>query len=107
VRSARFPRASFELRVPICGSHCSKNSTLTPSPSSPQELGDLLEITLNNSVEVALAIFLLVKNRYRLLQTTIVGVSLLHLLLIPGVAFMSGGARLIEQHLHAGATEVS
>jgi len=90
-----------------CGSRRSKNSTLTPTtPSSPQELGDLLEITLNNSVEVALAIFLLVKNRYRLLQTTIVGVSVLHLLLIPGVAFMSGGARLIEQHLHAGATEV-
>ncbi|KAH7099619.1 hypothetical protein BKA62DRAFT_621162 [Auriculariales sp. MPI-PUGE-AT-0066] len=71
------------------------------------ELGDLLECTLNNAVEAALAIFLLVKDRYRLLQTTIIGVVLLHLLLIPGVAFMSGGARVMEQDLHAGSTELN
>ncbi|EJD50810.1 hypothetical protein AURDEDRAFT_143229 [Auricularia subglabra TFB-10046 SS5] len=71
------------------------------------ELGDLLEITLNNAVEAALAIFLLTKNRYRLLQTTIVGVVLLHLLLIPGIAFMTGGARMLEQELHSGTTELN
>ncbi|KAH7099620.1 hypothetical protein BKA62DRAFT_709542 [Auriculariales sp. MPI-PUGE-AT-0066] len=71
------------------------------------ELGDLLECTLNNAVEAALAIFLLIKDRYRLLQTTIVGVVLLRMVLISGVSFVSGGARVMEQDLHATTTQLN
>jgi len=34
------------------------------------------------------------------LQSTIIGVIVLHLLLIPGTAFITGGARILEQELH-------
>ncbi|KAJ6627512.1 hypothetical protein B0H10DRAFT_1994949 [Mycena sp. CBHHK59/15] len=64
------------------------------------DLGDLLVVTLNNAVEATLAIILLKKCDLKLLQSTIIGVILLHLLLIPGVAFITGGARIIEQELH-------
>jgi len=65
-----------------------------------KSLGDLLIITLNNVVEATLAIILLIKCDLRLLQSTIVGVVILHLLLIPGTAFITGGARIVEQELH-------
>ncbi|KAJ7667120.1 hypothetical protein B0H14DRAFT_2658258 [Mycena olivaceomarginata] len=71
-----------------------------------EDLGDLLVVTLNNSVklcvllsvgwthistvEATLAIILLKKCELKLLQPTVVGVVLLHLLLIPGVAFVIG-----------------
>ncbi|KAJ7499240.1 hypothetical protein FB451DRAFT_1548907 [Mycena latifolia] len=64
------------------------------------DLGDLLVITLNNAVEATLAILLLTKCSLKLLQSTLIGVVLLHLLLIPGVAFVTGGARVLEQDLH-------
>ncbi|KAI0085229.1 hypothetical protein BDY19DRAFT_966909 [Irpex rosettiformis] len=64
-------------------------------------LGDLVTITLNNAVEAALAVALLRKCELRLLQATIVGVVILHLLLIPGTAFLAGGAQILEQELHA------
>ncbi|TFL05497.1 hypothetical protein BDV98DRAFT_500213 [Pterulicium gracile] len=64
------------------------------------DLGDLLIITLNNSVEAVLAIILLLKCELKLLQSTIVGVIILHLLLVPGVAFVTGGAQMWEQNLH-------
>jgi Ca2+:H+ antiporter len=41
------------------------------------------------------------------LQATIVGVVLLHLLLIPGVAFITGGARVWEQDLHPQVTQLN
>ncbi|KAI0027472.1 hypothetical protein K488DRAFT_90828 [Vararia minispora EC-137] len=62
-------------------------------------LGDLVVITLNNAVEATLAIILLLKCELKLLQSTIVGVVLLHLLLIPGTGFLIGGARVLHQHL--------
>jgi Ca2+:H+ antiporter len=34
-------------------------------------------------------------------------VVLLHLLLIPGMAFLTGGARILEQNLHAHPTELN
>ncbi|KAH9170187.1 hypothetical protein EDB89DRAFT_2190767 [Lactarius sanguifluus] len=61
-----------------------------------KDLGDLVMVTLHNAVEAALAIILLLKCELKLLQSTITGVVLLHLLLIPGVAFFTGG----EQKLH-------
>ncbi|KAH8105267.1 hypothetical protein BXZ70DRAFT_514617 [Cristinia sonorae] len=70
-------------------------------------LGDLLVITLNNAVEAALAIILLTKCELRLLQSTIVGVVILHLLLVPGTAFLTGGARVWEQTLHPHNTQLN
>ncbi|KAK1226053.1 hypothetical protein PQX77_011012 [Marasmius sp. AFHP31] len=64
-----------------------------------KDLGDLIVITLNNAVEATLAIILLTKCEIKLLQSTIIGVVILHLLLIPGTAFITGGARVIHQDL--------
>ncbi|TBU39209.1 hypothetical protein BD309DRAFT_872771 [Dichomitus squalens] len=61
---------------------------------------DLLVITLSNAIEAALAIILLFRCQLRLLQSTVIGVVLLHLLLIPGVAFFIQGAQIYEQRLH-------
>lgn len=72
-----------------------------------KDLGDLIVITLNNSIEAALAVFLLAKGELRLLQATIIGVILLRLLLIPGLAFITGGARVMEQELHPVNTELN
>ncbi|THH28841.1 hypothetical protein EUX98_g5342 [Antrodiella citrinella] len=70
-------------------------------------IGDLLIVTLNNAVETALAIILLAHCELRLLQSTIVGVVILHLLLVPGVAFLAGGARVWEQTLHPHHTQLN
>jgi Ca2+:H+ antiporter len=43
----------------------------------------------------------------RLLQATLAGVVLLHLLLVPGMAFLTGGARILEQNLHAHQTQLN
>ncbi|KAI0804620.1 hypothetical protein BC629DRAFT_1488445 [Irpex lacteus] len=72
-----------------------------------KDLGDLVIITLNNAVEAALAIALLRKCELRLLQATIVGVVILHLLLIPGTAFLAGGAQIWEQNLHPHPTQLN
>ncbi|KZS95242.1 hypothetical protein SISNIDRAFT_439283 [Sistotremastrum niveocremeum HHB9708] len=72
-----------------------------------KELGDLMEITLHNAVEAALAIFLLAKCELRLVQSTIIGVIILHLLLIPGTSFLIGGARILEQNLHEHNTQLN
>ncbi|KZW01374.1 hypothetical protein EXIGLDRAFT_666383 [Exidia glandulosa HHB12029] len=71
------------------------------------ELGELLTITLSNTVEASLAIGLLVRDNYRLLQITIIGVVLLHILFVPGVTFFMGGARIVEQELHSGKTQIN
>ncbi|KAH9849126.1 hypothetical protein C2E23DRAFT_888514 [Lenzites betulinus] len=72
-----------------------------------KELGDLLIVTLNNSVEASLAITLLVRCELRLLQSTIVGVVILHLLLIPGTAFLVGGHNIRHQTLHPHHTDLN
>ncbi|KAF7301533.1 Sodium calcium exchanger [Mycena indigotica] len=72
-----------------------------------EDLGELLVITLNNTVEATLAIILLKKCELRLLQSTIIGVVVLHLLLVPGVAFVTGGARIVEQDLHPHITQLN
>lgn len=71
------------------------------------ELGDLLTITLSNAVEASLSVGLLIRNNYRLLQITGVGVILLHILFVPGVTFFLGGAHIIEQELHSGKTQIN
>ena len=45
--------------------------------------------------------------RLQLLHSTIVGVVVLHLLLVPGTAFVTGGARVNEQDLHPHSTELN
>ncbi|KAF4574673.1 hypothetical protein EYR36_006023 [Pleurotus pulmonarius] len=72
-----------------------------------KDFGDLILITLNNAVEATLGIILLTKCELRLLQSTIVGVVILHLLLIPGTAFLTGGARITSQDLNPHITELN
>lgn len=72
-----------------------------------ESLGDLLVITLNNAVEATLGLILLWKCDLKMLQSTVTGVVILHLLLIPGFAFLSGGARIWEQNLQPHATQLN
>jgi hypothetical protein len=46
-------------------------------------------------------------RRLKLLQSTIVGVIVLRLLLVPGAAFITGGARIWEQNLHPHLTQMN
>ncbi|KAJ7881103.1 hypothetical protein B0H14DRAFT_3763446 [Mycena olivaceomarginata] len=71
------------------------------------DLGDLLVITLNNAVEATLGIILLTKCQLKLLQSNMIGVVLLRLLLVPGVAFVTGGVRILEQDLHRHQTQLN
>ncbi|KAI5122341.1 hypothetical protein M0805_002508 [Coniferiporia weirii] len=72
-----------------------------------KDLGDLISVTLNNAVEATLAITLLINCQLRILQATIVGVVLLHLLLVPGTGFLTGGVRIYEQSLHPHYTQLN
>lgn len=54
-----------------------------------------------------MGIFLLTRNRLRLLQSTLIGVLILHLLLLPGVSFLVGGVRIEYQQLHYDSTELN
>ena len=58
-------------------------------------------------IEATLAIILLSKCELRLLQSTIIGVVILHLLLIPGVSFIIGGARVMHQELAPHHSELN
>jgi len=42
-----------------------------------------------------------------MLKSTIIGVIVLHLLLVPGIAFIFGGARIIQQELHPHITQLN
>ncbi|CEL58787.1 Vacuolar calcium ion transporter OS=Schizosaccharomyces pombe (strain 972 / ATCC 24843) GN=vcx1 PE=3 SV=1 [Rhizoctonia solani AG-1 IB] len=72
-----------------------------------ETLGEFVSITLANIVEVNLAIFLLFECQLRLVQSTVIGVILLHALLVPGIAFMVGGARVLEQKLRPVHTQLN
>ncbi|PPR03874.1 hypothetical protein CVT26_000872 [Gymnopilus dilepis] len=72
-----------------------------------KDIGDLVVITLNNAVEATLAILLLKKCELVLLKSTIIGVVILHLLLVPGTAFVTGGVRIIQQDLHPHLTQLN
>ncbi|CAE6493658.1 unnamed protein product [Rhizoctonia solani] len=72
-----------------------------------ESIGDLIIITLHNVVEVVLAWFLLLKCELKLLQATIVGVVLLHALLVPGTAFLTGGSKIWAQNLKPRVTELN
>jgi len=72
-----------------------------------KSLGDLVVISCENTVEAVLAIVLLFRCELKLLQSTIIGVCLLHLLLIPGMAFMTNGARVMELNLDRNRTTMN
>lgn len=72
-----------------------------------KDLGDFFAVSLNNVIEATLAIILLKKCEIRLLQSTVIGVVILHLLLIPGTAFFTGGAHIMEQELHPHLSQLN
>ncbi|KAJ3517358.1 hypothetical protein NMY22_g13982 [Coprinellus aureogranulatus] len=72
-----------------------------------KDFGDLLIVSLHNAVEATLAIILLTHCELTLLKSTITGVVVLHLLLVPGTAFLIGGARILHQDLHPHLTELN
>ncbi|KAG8960995.1 hypothetical protein FRC00_013625 [Tulasnella sp. 408] len=72
-----------------------------------QTLGDLIVITLSNCIEVVLAVMLLLNCELRLAQATIAGVVLLHLLLVPGCAFLTGGAKIWYQQLGEHSSQLN
>jgi Ca2+:H+ antiporter len=62
----------------------------------------------HSTIEAILAILLLRRDcQLRLLQSTVVGVILLQLLLVPGVMFFTGGSRVKHQALHASRTQLN
>ncbi|KAL1942228.1 hypothetical protein VTO73DRAFT_6292 [Trametes versicolor] len=65
-----------------------------------RDLGDFLAITFKNLVEATLSAILLKNCHLRLLQSTVAGVVILHLLLVPGTAFFVGGSQTFQQILH-------
>ncbi|KAI9059436.1 hypothetical protein FKP32DRAFT_1606122 [Trametes sanguinea] len=65
-----------------------------------KDLGDFICITFKNCVEATLALILLRNCHLRLLQSTIVGVVVLHLLLVQGMTFLIGGSRTNNQTLN-------
>jgi Ca2+:H+ antiporter len=71
------------------------------------EFAQALSHLILSTVEATLAIILLFRCELKLLQSTITGVILLHLLLIPGTAFFTGGARILEQQLHPQRSQLN
>ncbi|KAJ7228974.1 hypothetical protein GGX14DRAFT_344883 [Mycena pura] len=65
-----------------------------------KDIGDLIIVTLNNAIQAILSIVLLAHCQLKLVQSTIVGVILLRLLLVPACALITGGARIAAQELH-------
>ncbi|KAI0660192.1 hypothetical protein C8Q70DRAFT_80933 [Cubamyces menziesii] len=64
-----------------------------------EDIGEFICITFKNCVEATLALILLRRCHLRLLQSTIVGVVVLHLLLVQGTTFFIGGTRTVKQTL--------
>ncbi|KAJ8697941.1 hypothetical protein PTI98_004707 [Pleurotus ostreatus] len=56
-------------------------------------LGQLIQVTLNNALVVALCISLLVHHELRLLQSTIIGITVLRLLVVPGLSLLVAASR--------------
>ncbi|KAI0367920.1 hypothetical protein BV20DRAFT_1054488 [Pilatotrama ljubarskyi] len=82
-----------------CGEHVARRTG--------PDLGDLIRITFKNCVEATLALILLRNCHLRLLQSTIVGVVVLHLLLIQGVAFCVGGSQTVQQQIDPNQAAVN
>ncbi|KAL4269352.1 hypothetical protein AB1N83_002926 [Pleurotus pulmonarius] len=67
-------------------------------------LGQLIQVSLSNSLVVALSISLLVFHELRLLQSTIIGITVLRLLVVPGLSLLVApvpSTRRTHEHKHA------
>ncbi|KIY68513.1 hypothetical protein CYLTODRAFT_351232 [Cylindrobasidium torrendii FP15055 ss-10] len=71
-----------------------------------KHFGRFLVITLSNAVEVTLGLLLLGQCQLKLLQSTLIGVVVLNLLLIPGTSFITGGARTDHQELQTHSEDM-
>ncbi|GJJ14263.1 hypothetical protein Clacol_008527 [Clathrus columnatus] len=113
IKNLTFGQSLFEFGGEQMALYCGKVMLcdllflLSWSDSGVKTVGDLVVVTLNNSVEAALAIILLSKCELKLLQSTVTGVILLHVLLIPGVSFLAGGARIWQQVLSPHSTQLN
>ncbi|KAF8260051.1 hypothetical protein EI94DRAFT_1706606 [Lactarius quietus] len=76
-----------------------------------EDLGDLIIVTLNNTVEATLAIILLFRCELKLLQSTITAdqprCHLASPATVPGCAFFTGGTRILEQQLHTQRSQLN
>jgi len=69
--------------------------------------GEVITVTVYNSVETVLAIVLLAKCELQLLQSTITGFILLRILFVSGAAFITGGLRRKSQALHPHRSQLN
>ncbi|KAJ5835278.1 Sodium/calcium exchanger membrane region [Penicillium robsamsonii] len=70
-------------------------------------IGALINVTFGNAVELIIFIIALVKNEIRIVQASLLGSILANLLLIMGMAFLSGGLRFREQIYNSTVTQMS
>ncbi|CAG7924719.1 unnamed protein product [Penicillium olsonii] len=70
-------------------------------------IGALINVTFGNAVELIIFIIALVKNEIRIVQASLLGSILANLLLIMGMAFLSGGLRFQEQIYNSTVTQMS
>ena len=70
-------------------------------------VGALINVTFGNAVELIIFIIALVKNEIRIVQASLLGSILANLLLIMGMAFLSGGLRFQEQIYNSTVTQMS
>jgi Ca2+/H+ antiporter len=70
-------------------------------------IGALINVTFGNAVELIIFIIALAKNEIRIVQASLLGSILANLLLIMGMAFLSGGLRFQEQIYNSTVTQMS
>ncbi|KXG48574.1 Sodium/calcium exchanger membrane region [Penicillium griseofulvum] len=70
-------------------------------------IGALINVTFGNAVELIIFIIALVKDEIRIVQASLLGSILANLLLIMGMAFLSGGLRFREQIYNSTVTQMS
>jgi len=72
-----------------------------------QTLASLLNATLGNAVELIVAIIALVKCELAVVQSSLIGSILHHLLLVLGMCFFAGGTRFSEQGFSISTTQLN
>lgn len=65
-----------------------------------ETLGGLLNATFGNAVELIVAIIALIDNKFRIVQTSLIGSILSNLLLVMGFCFFFGGLRREAQYFN-------
>lgn len=72
-----------------------------------ETLGGLLNATFGNAVELIVAIIALIDNKFRIVQTSLIGSILSNLLLVMGFCFFFGGLRREEQFFNKTVAQTS